>query len=82
MPVCSSAAAAPRRSVTARKSVSYCLPGIIAIIHGEEGIVAVDTSGAFKMIRCINRASQHGQKTRNKILTDHFLFLLGIGCAY
>ncbi len=47
----------------------------------EEGIVAVDTSGAFKMIRCINRASQHGQKTRNKILTDHFLFLLGVGCA-
>ena len=50
-------------------------------IHGEERIVPVDTSGAFKMIRCINRASQHGQKTRNKILTDHFLFLLGIGCA-
>ena len=32
----------------------------------------MDTSGAFKMIRCINWASQHGQKTRNKILTDHF----------
>ena len=41
----------------------------------------MDTSGAFKMIRCINWVSQHGQKTRNKILTDHFLFLLGIGCA-
>ena len=41
----------------------------------------MDTSGAFKMIRCINWASQHGQKTRNKILTDHFLLLLGIGCA-
>ena len=30
------------------------------------------------MPRCINWASQHGQKTRNKILADHFLVLLGI----
>ena len=33
------------------------------------------------MSRCINLVFQHGQKTRNKILTDHFLYFWGIGCA-
>ena len=44
----------------------------------EEGIVPVDTSGALIMSRCINWPPQHGQKTRNNFLTDHFLVLLGI----
>ena len=47
-------------------------------LRGEEGIVPVDTSGALIMSRCINWPPQHGQKTRNNFLTDHFLVLLGI----
>ena len=31
------------------------------------------------MPRCINWVSQHGQKTRNNFLADHFSFFLGIG---
>ena len=45
-------------------------------LHGEETIVCVDTLGALIMPRCINWASQHGQKTRNNFLADHFSFLL------
>ena len=48
-------------------------------IHGEERIVPVPTLGALIMSRCINRASQHGQRIRNKILTDHFIYFLSIG---
>ena len=47
-------------------------------IQGEETIVCVDTLGALIMPRCINWASQHGQKTRNNFLADHFLFFWGI----
>ncbi len=31
------------------------------------------------MSRCINLVFQHGQKTRNKILTDHLIYFLSIG---
>ena len=37
------------------------------------------------MVKCINRALQYDQKTRNKILTDHFicvLFFLFLGGFY
>ena len=46
------------------------------VIQGEETIDCVDTLGALIMPRCINWASQHGQKTRNNFLADHFSFLL------
>ena len=47
-------------------------------IRGEEGIAPEHTARALKMSECINRTLQHGQKTQNKILADHFLFSWGI----
>ena len=60
----------------------YGYPGTTGryqLVRGEEGIVPVDTSGALIMSRCINWPPQHGQKTRNNFLADHFLFFFGIG---
>ena len=60
-------------SCTLAHSESYIIQ-----VQGEETIVCVDTLGALIMPRCINWASQHGQKTRNNFLADHFLFFGGI----
>ena len=49
------------------------------LVRGEERIVPVPTLGALIMSRCINLVFQHGQKTRNKILTDHLIYFLSIG---
>ena len=43
--------------VRATRGETENITSIIPNVHGEERIVPVDTSGAFKMIRCINRAS-------------------------
>ena len=67
---------APKVSTGTMHIVSSPPPPYIIFIQGEEKIVCVDTLGALIMPRCINWASQHGQKTRNNFLTDHFSFLL------
>ena len=48
-------------------------------IQGEEPTVDVPTFGASTMVKCINLASSHGQRTRKKIVTGHFYRFLGIG---
>ena len=44
--------------------------------HGEERIAPVDTLRSNKMVFGNNHAYQRGQEDQNKILTDHFLFII------